>query len=92
MEKRLCAICQHSYRPRKPNEWFCNDCYKTWQTEILSKSPWIQACVNTEQKRRRTELNVYMENGVKRRAEIVHVGLNYDIANDGRLIKIKFED
>lgn len=78
MEEPLCAICQKPYRPRRPNEWFCNECYTTYKEKILSKEPWITICINTEKRRR--EQDFCYERGVKKAVVLVYgLGSDYDI-------------
>ena len=51
----LCAICQKPYYPKDVKEHFCNNCWHTYNSEIMSGADWIKLCVNSEIRRRRSE-------------------------------------
>lgn len=53
--RKLCSICQNEYHPRSSSEWFCTNCYHTWNDDIKKMTPWVRYCMTSENKRRRQE-------------------------------------
>ena len=62
-----CAICGEEVFTENPRRFFCPDCYKEWESDIMAKTDWIKACVNHEHKQRRQALKdkalIYLGNG-----------------------------
>ena len=76
--KKLCAICQDEYYPRRATEWFCNNCYNTWELDIKAGQPWVKFCISSESGRRRQEY---------RNQKLVLFGDEYDIDEDGSVVR-----
>ncbi|MCP8323128.1 MAG: hypothetical protein L6N96_02985 [Candidatus Methylarchaceae archaeon HK02M2] len=51
----LCAICQKPLKGVFLKDFFCHDCYKCWENQILSGAEWVRWCENDERKRRYEE-------------------------------------
>ena len=74
---KLCAICQHEYKPRYPAEMFCNACYHSWYNEIRERQPWIKFCISSEIKRRRQEIKLQ---------NFLFLGNKWDVDDKGNLV------
>ena len=51
-----CAIFGKELFTQNPKKYFCRDCYKQWESDILAKTEWIKICVNYEHQQRRRAL------------------------------------
>lgn len=76
--KKLCAICQEEYYPRRATEWFCSRCYTMWEEEIRARPFWVKFCISSESGRRRQEY---------RNQKLVLLGDEYDVDESGSLVR-----
>ena len=62
-----CAICGIEIFSENPKRFFCRDCYKEWESDIMAKTDWVKVCINDEHQRRRQALKdrelTYLGNG-----------------------------
>ena len=82
MNYNCCAICGVRLLPNKPYTWFCNHCYKDWSEAIHEDEPWVVYLTKLE-RARRYRMRKMREMGVT----IVYLGLEFDIDNEGRLVR-----
>jgi hypothetical protein len=71
---KRCCICEKPMVNFFKNDWYCMDCYKLWEQDILSKKSWVIFLRNEEQTRRR-----------HKSINSVYLGNKYDIDEDGNL-------
>ena len=67
-----CAICGNKLFTENPKRFFCPDCYKHWESDIVAKAKWIRVCVNNEKKQRRQAL---------KDRELIHLDDKYDVGD-----------
>lgn len=51
-----CVICGIEIFVGNPKRFFCRDCYKQWESDIMAKTDWVKFCVNYEHQQRRQAL------------------------------------
>jgi protein-arginine kinase activator protein McsA len=76
-----CAICGIQIFTQNPKRFFCRNCYKQWESDILAKAERVEVCVNHEHHRRRQQ--------VKDRLSVYDCDREFDISNDGKLIPLR---
>ena len=67
-----CAICGNELFTENPTKYFCRDCYKEWESDILAKTDWVKFCINDEHQQRRRAL---------RDRELVYLGDEFDVGD-----------
>ena len=65
-----CAICRKELFTENPRKFFCRDCCKEWESDILAKADWIKFCVNDEHQQRRQAL---------KDREVIYLGNEFDV-------------
>jgi hypothetical protein len=48
-----CCVCGKEIFTQNPKKFFCRNCYKQWESDILAKADWIKICVRDEKRQRR---------------------------------------
>lgn len=61
--------------------WYCYNCYKEHEQDILNKAEWTVYLKNEEKRRRRLEAVAT--------GKLIYLGYEYDISDDGRLISLR---
>jgi hypothetical protein len=67
-----CAICVKELFTQDPKKFFCRDCYKQWESEILAKTNWTKVCINDEHQQRRRAL---------RDRGLIYLGDEFDVGD-----------
>lgn len=66
-----CAICGKGIFTEDPKKFFCRDCYKQWESDILAKADWIRFCVNCEHQQRRQAF---------KDKQLIYLGNEFDVS------------
>ena len=67
-----CAICGKKLFAQDVKRYFCRDCYKQWESEIVAKTDWIKFCINEEHQQRRRAL---------KEGNLVYLGNEFDVGD-----------
>lgn len=82
MNYNCCAICGVRLPSSRPYSWFCYHCYEDWKDAIHKDEPWVVYLVKLE-RARRYKMRKMREMGIT----VVYLGLEWDVDNDGRLVR-----
>jgi len=64
-----CAICGREIYTENPRRFYCRDCYKEWESDIMAKTDWVKVCGNCEHQQRRQVL---------KDRELIYLGNEFD--------------
>ncbi len=81
-----CCLCSTDISHKSAKTFWCSRCYSDFKEDILAKKPWCVWLQNEEAKRRYRQKDI-----AKLGITYIYIGNEYDLSEDGKLLKIHDE-
>ena len=78
-----CAICNCDLYSTNVKRYFCRKCFNEHKDDILAHAPWVTFLINDTARQRYREKRDL--------GKLVYLGSEYDLSEDGKLLKIHDE-